>query len=305
MQFEKPSLSLEQQLDLLIERGIQCPNRERALHYLRHLNYYRLSAYWRVFESDPTSHCFAPGTQFQDVINLYVFDQELRLLIMDAVEHIEVSVRTGWAYHLSLRYGSHACLRADIFKPSTCWNYELELDNLKNDVNKRHREDFILHLTQKYDESLPPIWATVEIMSLGQISKWYANLDHHSDRQAIADCYDIGEDNFCSLLRHLTTVRNLCAHHSRLWNREFTTTFKLPKHRPADLAASLNPDARHHIYNTLTTLAWLMDCINPHHPWKQRIKRLLGRHSINIRPMGFPDDVADRPLWAAVWKEGA
>ena len=87
MKFNKPPLSHEQQLDQLIQRGLACADRAEALHYLGHLNYYRLGAYWLPFETDHANHAFKPGTRFADVLNLYVFDRELRLLVLDAIEH--------------------------------------------------------------------------------------------------------------------------------------------------------------------------------------------------------------------------
>lgn len=95
MRFDKPPFTYEQQLDQLIQRGMQCTDRNKALHYLAHLNYYRLAAYWRPFEKGNADHRFQPDTSFDDALNLYVFDRELRLLVMDAIERVEVSVRTA------------------------------------------------------------------------------------------------------------------------------------------------------------------------------------------------------------------
>ena len=103
MKFNKPPKTFEEQVDLLIQRGMTIPDRAEALHYLKHLNYYRLRAYWLPFEKNHANHAFKPGTSFSEVLNLYVFDRELRLLVMDAIERIEVSIRTGWAYYLSHR----------------------------------------------------------------------------------------------------------------------------------------------------------------------------------------------------------
>lgn len=100
MRFAKPPASIDQQIDLLVQRGMDVPDRQRAAHYLRHLNYYRLRGYWLPFESgiaDNGDHRFQAGTMFEHVLERYVFDRELRLLVMDAIERIEVSVRTHWA----------------------------------------------------------------------------------------------------------------------------------------------------------------------------------------------------------------
>ena len=81
MRFSKPPLSHDAQLDLLQQRGLVIDDRRRALHYLSQLNYYRLGAYWLPFESDHNSHEFHSGTTFEQVLNLYIFDRELRLLV--------------------------------------------------------------------------------------------------------------------------------------------------------------------------------------------------------------------------------
>ncbi len=203
MKFNKLPFTHEQQLDQLIQRGLSCADRAEALDYLGHLNYYRLGAYWLPFEADHASHTFKPGTRFADVHNLYVFDRELRLLVLDAIERVEVSVRTSWAYILAHRYGPHAHLSANLFKKATRnWDYSQQSQKLETEARKSH-ETFLQHHYQKYDEPLPPVWAVVEIMTLGQLSKWYGNLCHGADRNAVAHRYDMDEINLTSFLHHL------------------------------------------------------------------------------------------------------
>lgn len=297
MKFNKPPFTHEQQLDQLIQRGLVCADRAEVLHYLGHLNYYRLGAYWLPFETDHASHAFQPGTRFADVLNLYVFDRELRLLVLDAIERVEVSVRTGWAYTLAHRHGAHAHLNASLFKkPARNWNHTQQSQKLETEARKSH-ETFLRHHYQKYDERLPPVWVVVEIMTLGQLSKWYGNLRHGADRNAVAHRYDMDETNLTSFLHHLSVIRNFCAHHSRLWNREFAFTFRLPRLRPQALVTSLNHQDARRLYNTLTVLAWLLDVISPQHHWKQRLKALLAQHAIDLQRMGFPADWAHRAVW--------
>ncbi len=112
MKFNKPPQSFEEQLDLLIKRGLIVDDRDEALHYLKHLNYYRLIAYWLPFEKSRDPHEFLPGTHFSQIINNYLFDRELRLLLLDAIERIEISFRTQWAYHVSHAIGPHGYLNA-------------------------------------------------------------------------------------------------------------------------------------------------------------------------------------------------
>lgn len=268
--------------------------RERVKRYLAHLNYYRLAAYWLPFEADHSTHTFRPNTTFDLVLEHYIFDRELRLLVMDAIERIEVSLRTRWAYHLSHTYGPHAHLQGELFKGK--WKHAENIHTLQDTV-RRSSEVFIRHF-RKYDEELPPLWAICEVMTLGQLSKWYGNLKHGSDRNAISNTYNLDEVNLTSFLHHLSIVRNHCAHHARLWNREFTFAWKMPRKRPADLTNNFNHTDGKRLYNTLVMLAYLMDSINPN-TWKQRLHNLFVKHpDVQPRFMGFPDGWQERTLWA-------
>jgi len=297
VRYSKPAESIAEQINRLIRRGMAVPDHDRAAHYLYHLNYYRLRGYWIPFEDKSAGgndHKFSDGTTFEQALNRYIFDRELRLLVMDAIERIEVSVRTQWAYHLSHAHGSHAHLNGSLFSKR---DYHACLRSLVHEVG-RSREDFITHFKETYDEDLPPIWAVVEVMSLGQLSRWYENVKSQDLRQRIATVYEMDEKVLVSLLHHLTLIRNFCAHHSRLWNRRFTITPKLPRRNPAKLAAFFNPVAPRQIYNAVVMIAYLMNIISPGHHWKHRLLALLSRHDhIPTEPMGFPDGWENMDFW--------
>ncbi len=97
MKFEKPPLTLKAQVDLLRSRGLIIEDSAKAEHYLQHINYYRLRSYLIPFEANSTTHTVRPETSFDSVLELYVFDRELRLLLLDAIERFEVALRTRWA----------------------------------------------------------------------------------------------------------------------------------------------------------------------------------------------------------------
>lgn len=290
MKFDKPPLTIEEQIDLLLARGLVISDRDLARHYFTHLNYYRIGAYWLPFELNHTSHQFKPGTTLDAVLNVYLFDREFRLLVMDAIERIEVSIRAAWAYQMAHRHGAHCHLRRELFNPK--WDYGRHYDALKKEVSRSH-EVFIRHLRKTYDEDLPPLWALVEVMSFGHLSNWYGNTCYRQDRNAVAVSYGLDEKILTSLLHHLTIVRNFCAHHARLWNQEFTIVPALPKQ---ELLSLCKTDTRK-IYNTLTLILYLMDKISPEHHWKKRLMDLLEHHNIDTAAMGFPSDWKVRPLW--------
>ena len=294
MKFNKSHLTLHQQLALLEKRGLIVIDREQAKHYLGHLNYYRLSGYWFPFKQSPTTDQFRPNISFEDILNLYIFDRELRLLVIDAIERIEVSVRSKWAYFFCEKYGAHAHLDSNLFKKIQ--THQKSISTLKKSVLKS-KEPFIRHLDDNYDEALPPLWALVEIMTFGQLSHWFGMLKLRSDKNAVARVYDMDEKNFVSILHHLAVVRNKCAHHSRLWNCEFTVIPKLPRDRPAIVARSLNPDRERKIYNTLVIIIHLLNTISPNHHCQNKLLDLIARHNTDPSQMGFPNNFDSLPIW--------
>jgi len=298
MKFSKPSFSTEQQIALLNERGLSIPDPQNASHYLRHISYYRLRAYWLPLEVEhpnDTDHCFADGASFEDALALYVFDRELRLLVMDAIERIEVSVRGHWSYHLAMKYGSHGYLRPENYLRAD--RFATAFSSLIEET-ERSKDTFVKHYKRKYgDPEHLPIWMASEVMSLGHLSKWLGNLKLRSDRQAIARAYGLDEKVLVSVTHHLTYVRNICAHHSRLWNKQFTVTMTVPTN-PAALSMAMNSSTDRLLYNTLVVIGYLMDVIAPGSGWRTRL--ILLRDSCPLAPdtaMGFPDGWRDLAAW--------
>jgi len=293
MRFEKPAKTFDEQVELLISRGMRMDDPKRAKRYLSHLNYYRLAAYWLPFEQDHPTHHFKPDVSFDLVLEHYIFDRKLRLLIMDAIERIEVSLRTRWAYHLAHSYGPHALLDRNLFRPR--WPHAANINTLRDTV--RNSSEVFIHHFDNYDEALPPVWVVCEIMTLGQLSKWYANLKRGRDRNKVAHGYGMDEVNLTSFLHHLSIVRNHCAHHARIWNREFTILWKLPRKKPATLHQNFNCSASRKIYNTLVMLAYLMDNMGPN-SWKKRLYNIFTEHpDVSACAMGFPPDWLNKPIW--------
>lgn len=301
MQFTKPALTVNQQISLLEQRGMIVPDRDRAQHYLTHINYYRLRAYWLPFEKAPTngeSHTFKPGTNFETVLATYVFDRELRLLLLDAIERVEISLRTTFAQHLACQYGPFAHDDVNLFSQAEEWQKN-QAELLKE--YQRSRETFAKHYRESYPAlTTPPIWVTCELMTLGHLSRWLKNLAQPADRQAIANNYGLDERVLTSFAHHLTVVRNHCAHHGRVWNRRFALRFTLPTKKPKEIASAFNPGEPQLLYNTLTMLAYLLDLLSPGHHWRRALHQLFAAHpEINQTAMGFPAHWREINLWRA------
>lgn len=297
MKFAKPPISVEAQVELLVSRGMSIPDHARACRYLAHINYYRLRAYWLTLEQHGGNgeHRFRPGTCFDDALALYLFDRKFRLLIIEAIERIEVSFRTQFAHVLAMLYDSHPHLDAVLFFNQE--KYQNYLKGLREEIS-RSNETFIDHYRRRYsDPEMPPIWAACEVMTFGQLSRWFDNLKHRRDRQAIAAIYALDEKILGSLMHHLTHVRNLVAHHSRLWNRRLTFTMRQPQ-RPQKLRRDFNPAAERNIHNTLVMLGYLLKVSSPGTSWVNRLRQLLNEYpQANPAVMGFPGNWQSLPFW--------
>lgn len=301
--FTKPAISTDEQLALLQRRGMGVADLDLARKVLTHISYYRLRAYWLPFEDDQaqdSSHRFVPGTHFDTVVSIYNFDRELRLLLLDAIERVEISLRTRLANELSLRYGPFVHEQAGHFSRHDMWRHSL--DELHKEY-ARSRETFAEHYRRQYPQLIsPPLWVACELMSLGHLSRWLQNLAAPKDRQAIANTYGLDEKVLVSFVHHLTIVRNHCAHHGRVWNRKLSLRMLIPGKKPTGLAANFHPGEDRRIYNTLTMLVYLMRLLHPATAWPRRVKaQVEGNPHINPLYMGFPQDWQSRP----VWREGA
>lgn len=285
--YNKPAMTIEAQITKLCQRGLQITDKTHIMRDLEQKNYYRLRAYWLPFErmNKFGEHVFLPETTWNKVMELYEFDRELRLLILSAIERIEISARTRWAHVLSLKYGAHAHENEKIFFDAT--KHQEHLARLRQEYLKS-REVFADHFRNNYPTLVtPPIWSVCELMSLGELSRWYGMIKLRSDRNAIAACYGIDEMVLRSFLHHLTVVRNLCAHHSRLWNRKLALTLKIPKKQTRYFAGGKVDK----IYPTVVMLWLLLQTVEPKCNWLQQLKRLFVKYpGVNSNKMGFPSE---------------
>lgn len=309
MIFEKVPTTVDEQMVLLKERGMIVEDEELARLWLTTVGYYRLSAYWLPFEDPPASgqtrsKKFSAGVRFEDVVDIYVFDRKLRLLVTEAIERIEISVRSRWTNRMTLNYGAHAHLNAELF--TSGWSHAGMVATVAGNT-QRSREVFIEHYRAKYTKPyMPPLWAVTELMTFGELSKWVEATHDAKVKSALAK--DIGlptQETLLGVLQLMSYVRNICAHHCRLWNRR--TVKRAPNIRRFRKSLELDEDATggqhqlsNRIYNVLTILVLLMRHQSPETTFAKRVVELIGtRSDAQIDAMGFPNDWKDRPAWLA------
>lgn len=284
----KPWLSFADQLQQLQVRGLQVDNPAAALDYLERLGYYRLSGYWYPLRAIDQAasvaqgravrlDTFAPDSRFEDVVRLYVFDKKLRLLALDALERIEMAVRVDVAHLLGQRdpraHVNPACLHGNFAKKLIAkgadqgkTQHQVWLTKYQSMLNRARKEPFVVHHQQQYGAL--PIWAAIEVWDFGLLSKLFAGMQY-ADQQTIAAVYGAPDGKaFAQWLRSLNFIRNVSAHHSRLWNINMLELSPLPQAWPA----ALN-NARPFFYFCL--MQQLLKVICPNSSWGQRFKALL------------------------------
>lgn len=302
MRYEKPSLSVTEQAALILERGLVCTDRARLEKYLSTIGYYRLSAYWLPFEypselPHTRDHRFRPGTTFDKVLGLYIFDRNLRMLVMEAMERVEVAIRTRWANALAVRHGSHAYMQSELFKNP--WQHSSDLSKIAANL-EASKEPFVAHYRRQYKRPfLPPIWAVVETMTLGGLSRWFKNTDDTAAKKEVAQAFNMPTIEVLEHILHaLTPVRNVCAHHGRLWNRRFAMSLPKIKRIEGRMVPPEAPNCQaHYIFNFLVVLDTLMMATSPGSSWTGRLKALIDSVDGAPGPMGFPADWRNREPW--------
>ncbi len=275
--FNKSFLTINEQINNLKALGMLFKDEEKAKSILENINFYRLSGVWFVFKKN---NKFQNNIYFEDILNIYNFDREFRLHMLNAIERIEISIRNRFITELSGKYGIFAHLDSTIFHNQQ--RHSFLIGKLTEEF-KRSKELFSKHFKTKYKEELPPLWISAELMTMGQISNWLNNIQARKDRQSIAKHYNLDEKVLLSFLHNLTVVRNISAHHSRLWNRTLPISFTYPK----ILHTKMNIDNNQNIYNTIVMCEYLMDIIDTNNIWKNTLEDLLTKYNIDKIMMGY------------------
>lgn len=271
--------STDEQLEIIRSRGLIISNEDEATHFLRRVGYYRLSGYWypfRKFDDDgQRSSDFIDGSQFGDVIALYLFDRKLRLLALDAIERIELAIQVEIAYLLGKRdafahenpdelHGNFSRKR----NSTDLSNHEKWLEDYARLVYRSRRKPFVAHNLKKYGRL--PIWVAIEVFDFGTLSKLYSGLKQ-PDKVAIEAQFGLNEGRHLQTwLRGLNFIRNTAAHHSRLWNCNVLERSDIPGNKPR-LRQLVN--SRPFLYFCI--MQSMMCVVCPGSTWRQRFIGLL------------------------------
>lgn len=267
-----------------------------------------MSAYMLPFKvldaQGKATDIFKASTNWDDVCNLYKFDRKLRLLIFDAIERIEIALRTQIIYQLSHKYGAHWQEDASLFKTRTAFlEVNVHIDKYLSHKKSR-RTEFINHYLDVYDDPpTPPSWMSIELLYFSHLSKICENLKNRPDRTAIANAFGVPSDDiFCSWLHSISYVRNICAHHARLWNIKLAVQPEKFKYNKPDKIwltdTEVDAVQSSKLYYVFCVVLFLLQTVNTNTKFKIHFFELLQKYPIvNAGAMGFPAGWENHPLW--------
>ena len=231
--FLKVIFMIDEQIAILKRHGCIIRNKSFTEEILSKINYYRFSAYLIPFKGN--NGMYLPDTTFERIFHIYEFDRELRSLLFQAIECIEISLRTRLSYMHGMKYGALGYLNKENFNPRhdtkmlqgnikgvILYQTEKETSDHEKKEPFVEKELFVKHHKEKYDGQFP-IWVVIELFTFGMLSRFYSDL-HTSDQKQIARQYHTSYKVLESWLRCCTDVRNICAHYGRLYYRNFTST---------------------------------------------------------------------------------
>jgi abortive infection bacteriophage resistance protein len=322
MQYSEKALTVDEQISLLAAKGLVAD--EKQLTYsLTNVSYHRLSGYWHIFRNldvETEEWSFHPGTKFETIWDDYVFDRQLRLLVLDAIERVEVAIRNDLILELAVKQGPFGYL-----DPNNLPNIEATDNDGK--IVYTHKElvahthslyrrevknsnpavlDFQQRYSDYHNEDLP-YWILLEVVEFGTLCRlvWGAPT---GVKKSIAKRYGLRTiDVLDSWMGSIRAARNSVAHHQRFWNRINPVKPKLPNEKSPEWHIPIAIESvKDRAFGTLTILKYLLGYIAPQSGWSVRLEELFARHpNIDRKLLGYPENWQECPIWSGKQAESA
>ncbi len=303
MAYTKAALSFEEQADQLIERGLLA-DRNELIGRLQAVNYYRLSGYLHPFRirdaQGQVADEFHDGTTLETVWKRYCFDRRLRVLVLDAVERIEVALRTRLVYDFTHAYGPFGYGEQVHFPQMPNDAYLKWRTGLEEETSRSH-EEFVKHFRKKYGKDHPmlPLWILAEVMSMGRLLDFFKGVNERF-RKRVGQCFGVPAEVIQSWLQSLYGARNVCAHHARFWNRPLRSAPMLPREKINTELFKFTGLRQDRCGVVLLICRYLLKRISPTSCWAARVEALFAEYpEIPLEPLGLPEAWQTLPVWQA------
>jgi abortive infection bacteriophage resistance protein len=296
MKYSKSSLTTAQHIQLLKDRNLDIPCEIRATKYLNNVGYFRLTGYMYHLQTMDGNHSFIGEVSFDTIINLYQFDKKLRAIIIEYMERIEVAVKAKLTNMYSLSYGFFWYTKEELFADREIFH------NINEEIAKTFenpQEGFLKSFKFNYkSEPCPPSNMALETLTLGKLSKLYKGLKNDEEKVEIATEFNLVSSLLTSWLVYLTNVRNVCAHHSRLWNKKITADRPtIPSREKFKFNGTMTNDFNTTMYGVISIINKVLLSFNPENHFILKIENLINEYSVDVSLMGFPEDWKTEAHW--------
>jgi abortive infection bacteriophage resistance protein len=294
--FKQLPLTIDQQIELLKQKKLIIPDEEYAKYWLSHVSYYRLKHYTFSFKDINDNHNFIPNTTFDQVLQLYLFDRKLKLVIFDGLETIEVAIKTMLSNTLSQAYGAHWYMEQTMF--SEKFEYEKFIKTIEDEFDDPDENSVKVYKTVYTDPTLPPSWMVMELLTFGTVSKIFEHIQARQEKQDICWHFNLPDNILMSWLHCFTHMRNRCAHHSRFVYRSVKHEPILPSRRKHIFLDEVDSINRSSLYAALCCMQHLISKINVDSSFKSDLLSLIELNpQINYSHMGFTENWRKEKIW--------
>lgn len=251
----KLATTIQEQIQLLQNRGMEISDIQKAGEILSDIGYYRLGFYWFPMEKNVKgvrNHLFKQGTRFESAVELYYFDNDLRKLLLPYILRVEVDFRTHLIYLASNQYKNEPTWFVDPRYVNQKYINEFlvtYLDIKKNTIIQKHH--------RKYpQDTYAPAWKTLEYATFGQITLLYQSLNDKSLQNDLAWQYNIRNLKvFRSYLTTIRYLRNICAHGHTLYDVQLPQSILTGP-------LELHNDDTHNLVGAIKVLEYLLQSIS-------------------------------------------
>lgn len=292
--YPKNFLSITQLIQKLKDTGMTIDSQDTAEMALTTIGYYRLKGY-SFHLIDPITKKYIVGTNLSDILRLYYFDTKLSNLLFSYLSQIEVALRTRLVNAFQSTQDVLVLNDPSEFKDKKI--YWKNQGTIASEIS-RSNDVFIEHNFNNHDGAIP-IWAAVEIMSFGTLSKTIKNMKtgNNSAFSTLVRNYKFknisghevnpSKDMFTSWIHAVSVMRNICAHNSRIYNRSIST-------RPQLISSDvIRPQPRFNgLYQIMLSMKYLRPTEESWTDFINEFKNLLNQYYdvCDISRLNFPSD---------------
>lgn len=301
--YAKTPKTNEEIADILEVRGLAF-DRGELLAFLSRVGYYRLKGYLVPFRK-PQDVCFQDKTEFATVRAIYEFDASLRSMLSEGLATVEVAVRALLIrYHLEVNPDPFAYTTAAGLPGLKPKAYAELMKHIGDAVAKAKMEPFMKHLAVEHGiTSNPPLWTMMEVVPFGSLVCYFQGLPDPA-KQKVANTFYVTPSVLVGFLNALRRMRNVCAHHARLWNRKTGSMVsrkigQREELKPLDEAFIAYGDpAIDSVFVLMSVVRYLVSVIHPNSAWLAKSRtQVEAATPFVLRGMGFPVDWQELALW--------